>query len=307
MREIDELGLSKALRLAVKRAVGGVRESFHEIVIDGTVNFLSGTKLEKYVTVLAKADALIPEVSAASIVAKVARDDYMRKVGERWPGYGFERHVGYGTGEHLEALKRYGVTEEHRMSFRPVSEAAETSGSLPPSALSRARLSLQGAGAAVRLKVGVSNPSFTSARRAKSLRSPTTLAGNKAKASALTVKSTEVCPTPTTTQIGNRAENAMTEYLEGRGHEVVGRNWKTSFCEIDIVSRCGEFVYFTEVKYRYDEKRGSGVEAVTKKKVQRMRFAAESYMKWSGLDESPVLAVGAVSGAEFEVDDWFTI
>lgn len=121
--ELDEIGLSAALRLATRRAVENIpRESFSEIIIDGTQNFLIGTDLEKMVSVLPKADAKIKSVSAASIIAKVARDNYMVKLSENYPEYGFEKHVGYGTRIHKEALEKYGPCPEHRKSFRPVAE-----------------------------------------------------------------------------------------------------------------------------------------------------------------------------------------
>ncbi len=125
--EIDELGLSASLKLAARRAVEEVQKThvpFTEIIIDGTINFLAGTKLENYVTILPKADFLIKEVSAASIIAKVARDHYMYELAEKYPGYGFEKHVGYGTAAHQKALKEYGICPEHRKSFRPIQEFA---------------------------------------------------------------------------------------------------------------------------------------------------------------------------------------
>ncbi len=120
--EIDEIGVSDALKLATRRAVEEVQKchvAFSQIVIDGKVNFLKGTELEKYVSVLVKADDLIKEVSAASIVAKVARDNYMIKIAEKFPEYGFEKHVGYGTAVHIAAINKNGVCEEHRLSFEP--------------------------------------------------------------------------------------------------------------------------------------------------------------------------------------------
>jgi ribonuclease HII len=71
---------------------------------------------------LPKADLLVGAVSAASIVAKVARDGYMAEASVRFPGYGFERHVGYGTAAHRKALMELGVCPEHRKSFKPVGE-----------------------------------------------------------------------------------------------------------------------------------------------------------------------------------------
>ena len=112
--ELDRIGLSAALCKACREAVKQIHVPYHEIVIDGTVNFLRDTPLSGYVQVLKKADLLVPEVSAASIVAKVARDEYMYKLAEKYPGYGFEKHVGYGTAAHKAALEKLGVCPEHR-------------------------------------------------------------------------------------------------------------------------------------------------------------------------------------------------
>ncbi len=125
--EIDQYGLSNALKLAARRAVKQVLASkirFDEVVIDGTVNFLADTPLDNYVTLLKKADLLVKEVSAASIIAKVARDNYMIKLAEKYPVYHFDQHVGYGTALHRQALEQYGPCPEHRRSFRPVREIA---------------------------------------------------------------------------------------------------------------------------------------------------------------------------------------
>lgn len=121
--EIDEIGLSNALCEATKRAVREVQArhvSFHEIIIDGTVNFLRDTSLESYVSTMKKADLLISSVSAASIVAKVARDRYMTEQAVQYPEYAFESHVGYGTAAHRAAIDRYGVTPLHRLSIAPL-------------------------------------------------------------------------------------------------------------------------------------------------------------------------------------------
>lgn len=126
--EIDEVGLSEALRLATRRAVEQIQKTkvpFSEIIIDGTMNFLAGTKLEKYVSTLKKGDFLVKEISAASILAKVERDKYMAELDAVYPGYGFGKHVGYGTAAHQKAMEEFGLTPEHRRSFRPVREIAE--------------------------------------------------------------------------------------------------------------------------------------------------------------------------------------
>ena len=123
--EIDELGMQAALRLAARRAMAKIKKNYPgtkitEVIIDGNTNFLAGTGLASRVSTLVKGDDLIKEISAASIIAKVARDRYMVELGEKYPEYGFEAHKGYGTKQHLAALEKWGATREHRLSFRPV-------------------------------------------------------------------------------------------------------------------------------------------------------------------------------------------
>lgn len=120
--ELDELGISEALRLATKRAVKSIQSlhaPFSQIIIDGKINFLSNTPLENYTSTLIKADDKIREVSAASIIAKVARDQYMIELATKYPDYNFDKHVGYGTKAHVKAIYKYGLTPEHRKSFEP--------------------------------------------------------------------------------------------------------------------------------------------------------------------------------------------
>ena len=120
--ELDDLGISKALELATHRAVKSIQSlhtPFSEIIIDGKVNFLKGTPLEKYTNTCIKADDKIREVSAASIIAKVARDNYMIELATKYPEYKFDKHVGYGTKSHVAAIYEYGLTKEHRKSFEP--------------------------------------------------------------------------------------------------------------------------------------------------------------------------------------------
>lgn len=130
--DIDRLSLGPALRLAARRAVNQAlaKESAPrptQITIDGTINLLAGTSYESITTTLKKADDLIKEVSAASIIAKVARDYYMTELAKRYPEYGFDTHMGYGTTAHLAALRKYGPCLEHRRSFRPVAELTPNS------------------------------------------------------------------------------------------------------------------------------------------------------------------------------------
>jgi ribonuclease HII len=115
-KQIDTIGLSAALKLASRRALAHIRQDYTEIIIDGTIALIDDPR----VTLLPKADLLIPSVSAASIVAKVARDNYMKHLDEVFPGYLFTGHVGYGTAAHRAAIETLGVTPLHRLSFAPL-------------------------------------------------------------------------------------------------------------------------------------------------------------------------------------------
>ena len=121
--ELDELGMTEALRVATGRAVKSVQAlhvPFSQIIIDGKINFLERTGLAKYVSTMVKADDLVKEVSAASIIAKVARDKYMTEAALRFSGYGFEKNAGYGTAAHMKAISEVGICPEHRKSFEPI-------------------------------------------------------------------------------------------------------------------------------------------------------------------------------------------
>jgi ribonuclease HII len=111
--------MSEALRLATRRAVEQIQAPYTEIIIDGTVNFLTGTGKGAYVQTMKKADLLVPSVSAASILAKVERDRFMAEQDAMYPGYGFGGHAGYGVAKHRVAIEELGVTPLHRLSFAP--------------------------------------------------------------------------------------------------------------------------------------------------------------------------------------------
>lgn len=246
--EIDELGLSEALRLATKRAVEQITVPYHEIIIDGTVNFLADTGKGPYVTTLKKADLLIASVSAASIIAKVARDDYMTEQSEYYPEYGFEDHVGYGTAKHRKAIEEHGVTPLHRRSFAPIAAIADNT--------------------------------------------PVSNVGRQ----------------PSNKRTGDAAETAVAEWLGKKGFEVIHRNWKTRFCEIDIIATKQDRYYFVEVKHRKQSGQGGGLAAITPRKLRQMRFAAEYYRKYTHiLDTDAMLAVVTTHGTPITIENLLEI
>lgn len=117
--EIDALNILQATLLAMKRAVEGLSCRPDEVLVDG----LHVPRIDIASRAIVEGDRIIAEISAASILAKTARDDDMRGWDVRYPQYGFARHKGYGTRAHVDALNREGPCEIHRMSFAPVREA----------------------------------------------------------------------------------------------------------------------------------------------------------------------------------------
>ncbi|MBH2007197.1 ribonuclease HII [Candidatus Saccharibacteria bacterium] len=243
--EIDSKGLSEGLRLATRRAVEQVAASYHEIIIDGTINFLADTSKGRYVTTMKKADLLVPSVSAASVIAKVARDNYMAAQDDVYPGYKFSGHVGYGTAAHREAIERLGVTPLHRLSFAPLAKYK----------------------------------SFDV---------------NTSDQTVLHREVEDIIEHETTKKVGDRAEDEAAKYLVRHGHEITERNWRTRYCEIDIVSYKAGTLYFTEVKYRRQPNQGGGLVAVTQKKLNQMRYAAKLYAHNKKIVDVPMV-VSAIS------------
>lgn len=122
VHEIDELNILHATMLAMERAVAGLSVKPEWVLIDGN-RVPNG--LKNLASAVVKGDALVPEISAASILAKVARDAEMAALHELFPQYNFAGHKGYPTAEHLAAIQQFGILPEHRRSFRPVRDIAE--------------------------------------------------------------------------------------------------------------------------------------------------------------------------------------
>ncbi len=258
--EIDKMGMSKALTECCLRALRQINAPFHEIIIDGTVNILKGTPLERYVTTLKKADLLIASVSAASIVAKVARDTYMREQDDVYPGYNFGSHSGYGTAMHRRALDEMGPCQLHRKSFAPIAVYYSKSPNKDP-------------------------------------RHPHVLIETKRNRSAKNaVRNLESAPS--TRSIGNKSEAEACDHLLRLGYEIIERNWKTKYCEIDIIAKKDDKLYFVEVKHRKTASSGDGMAAITPKKLNQMKFAAELYVHSKKVQPERSLMVISTSGEE---------
>lgn len=120
--EIDQLNILQATMVAMERAVDGLGATDAEILIDGN-RVPDG--LKGRARAIVGGDGSVAVISAASILAKVARDEEMAAWAETYPGYGFEQHAGYPTKRHLDALDRLGVTPIHRRSFAPVRNRLE--------------------------------------------------------------------------------------------------------------------------------------------------------------------------------------
>lgn len=116
--EIDRLGLTAALTLATTRALGQIVVDYDQLILDGATLFSDDPRA----IALPKADSLVPAVSAAAVVAKVARDTYMQLLGPQFAKYHFVKHVGYGTLLHRQMLELYGPSAIHRRSFRPIKD-----------------------------------------------------------------------------------------------------------------------------------------------------------------------------------------
>ncbi len=119
--EIDEINILHATMLAMQRAVEGLKITPEYVFIDGN----RCPKLTMPCEAVVKGDARVAEISAASIIAKVTRDQEMDELDQRYPEFGFANHKGYPTKAHFAALEQHGITPYHRKSFKPVQKIME--------------------------------------------------------------------------------------------------------------------------------------------------------------------------------------
>ena len=117
VKEIYQLNILKASLLAMNRAIKNLKLKPNLVLIDGKFAPVNLKILHKKII---KGDEKITCISAASILAKVSRDNYMIKLSKKYPKYRWHKNFGYGTNDHLLSLKRYGVTKHHRKKFKPI-------------------------------------------------------------------------------------------------------------------------------------------------------------------------------------------
>ena len=118
-QEIDDMNILQATFLAMQRAVEELPQIPDMAIIDGN---RQPKEFPCPSVTLIKGDATSYSVAAASIIAKVYRDRLMTELARQYPGYGFEKKAGYGTKSHIEGLQKFGITPEHRKSYRPIAE-----------------------------------------------------------------------------------------------------------------------------------------------------------------------------------------
>lgn len=237
---IDQIGISAALKLATKRALCQLDMSqVEQIIIDGTIMLSDDPRA----VTMKKADMLVPSVSAASVIAKVARDKYMEACSYIFCGYGFDSHVGYGALKHRQAIDSLGVCPLHRRCFEPIRTITN-----------------------YQIQHIVKNVSTTSP-----------------------------------TRVGSFAETVASEYLTKNGFEIIDRNWKTKWCEVDIIATKSTKIYFIEVKYRLSSRQGGGLSAITPSKLRQMRFAAEFWLHTQKSQADAQLSAIEVTGTDYVV------
>lgn len=119
VKEIEKLNILQASLLAMKRAIKKLKRKPTHVLIDGN----NTPELENYnLKSVIKGDKKIPSISAASIIAKVSRDKFITTLSKKNKGYDWDKNFGYGTKQHLKALKKLGITKHHRKTFSPISK-----------------------------------------------------------------------------------------------------------------------------------------------------------------------------------------
>jgi len=231
------------------------------VLVDG--DRLPGLPCEERAVV--DGDALSLSIAAASVIAKVTRDRMMIELDGMFPGYGFARHKGYGSQEHIEALRRLGPCIIHRFSFDIVPEVAP-----PGTALAVLRQRLLNA------------PCCKTLERAASGISRIRHRFNESDLDVLrdTFRKRRAILREDRMRTGVMGETAGCNYLARKGYTILDRNWRAQECnyEIDIVARIESTLIFCEVKTARTEQFGPSVSWVTPEKTIHIARAAQEYI-----------------------------
>ena len=258
--EIDETNILEAAMRAMRDAVAGLKTKPDIVLVDG--NRAPGSPCEERVIV--DGDARCLSIAAASIVAKVVRDRMMRDLDTVFPEYGFARHKGYGAPVHIDAIRRHGPCDIHRISFKIVPDVAPagTVAKVMRKRIENAsdRASFDRVVATItRLKEHFHRQDIRELRDVYIARREAFRAQSKIR--------------------GDRGEETACNFLKNNGYSVLDRNWRAPECgyEIDLIARDGDTVVFCEVKTAGSRQFGHSATWVTPEKVARLSRAAGEF------------------------------
>lgn len=237
---IDEINILQATYEAMRKAVGQLSVRPDVLVNDAVT--IPGVDILQVPVI--KGDAKCISIAAASILAKVTRDTYMKEMDEKYPVYGFAAHKGYGTKTHCNAIVEYGPCPIHRRSFLEKILAAH-----PESA----------------------------AFSGKAAETP-----QSDGAAALEAEEPALAESPSGRETGRYGEEEAVRFLEKKGVKILARNFRDRDGEIDIIAEEDGVLVFVEVKYRRSSRYGEPEEAVTADKQRRICRTALYYLHQTG-------------------------
>lgn len=244
---IDEINILQADYEAMRIAVGklGVKP---DLLLNDAVT-IPGIDIPQVPII--KGDAKSVSIAAASILAKVTRDRLMEEYDKLYPEYGFAKHKGYGTAQHIAALRQYGPCPIHRRTFigHFVPQEALRNPAASKTAGEPAAAGMSGAPAGFEMPGNPAGPEGDGGRGRRNLR-----------------------------RVGADMERAAGEYLEGQGVRILARNYRTRNAEVDLIGQDGNYLVFFEVKYRSSTRMGTPLEAVNAAKRKRISDAARRYL-----------------------------
>ena len=255
--EIDRINILQASLKAMRLALAQLRFKPQQVLVDG-----DRTPQSPFPEMaVADGDARSQSIAAASVVAKVYRDRLMLERERQYPQYGFGRHKGYGTHQHLYALQQHGLCPLHRRSFRPVARLVDK------------RRSSEFVIFRKRLENSRSHGELErSGRRIRSVRDQLSVQELQDLRRIYKVRLRDL------DDVGKRGESAAADFLTARGYEVLERGYRGSGGEIDLIAQGGDCLVFVEVKSSREGSWGHPEERVTRAKRKHLIRAAKHYL-----------------------------